>query len=112
MKLIRNKSNVLKLNGEIVFDNSNQIKVEIKQLIKDNELSQLIIDLSGVPLVDSSGIGVFISIFKNLREKNGQLVLTSPTEKVSRVMELTRINQIIKSYDNIEEAEKALADEA
>lgn len=106
MKLIREDYNILELNGDIVFENSNQVKTDIKEILKKHDIKEIILDISGVTFVDSSGIGVFISIFKFIREKNGKMALAGPKQKVYRVFELTRIDQIIDIYDSVKKAEE------
>ena len=53
-------SNILKVDGEVIFENSNRVKEEAKEIIKEIEAKKLIVDLSSTSYLDSSGIGVII----------------------------------------------------
>lgn len=100
---------ILEFKGEIIFDNSNQLKEEVKKrLTRKKELKYLIIDLSQVPYVDSSGVGVILSLFKFMRNRKGSLAVAEANQKIKRVFEVTKLEEIIPLYDNLEVAlEKA-----
>mgnify|MGYP006287668723 CR=1 FL=1 len=103
--IVENDKSVLKLDGELIFDNSNQLKEEAKKkLAKNGEIKKLILDLSQVPYLDSSGVGVILSIFKFMRKRNGSLSVAGPNQKIKRVFEVTKLTEVISVYDNVEEA--------
>ena len=103
------KTAVLKIFGEVNFENSNPIKEESKDLITKNNVENLIIDLGSVPYLDSSGIGFVLSIFKFMRDKKGRLILLNPSDKVKRVLEVTKIDNIIKIFYEKEKAVNELS---
>ena len=95
----------LGFEGEITFENSNQLKEEAKKyLSKNEETEHLIFDLSRVSYVDSSGVGVIFSLFKYMRLKDGSLAIVNPNEKINRVFEVTKMTDIIPVYETTEEA--------
>ena len=95
----------LEFEGEITFENSNQLKEEAKQQLSKREtLESLIFDLSQVPYVDSSGVGVIFSLFKYMRLKDGSLTIVNPNKKIKRVFEVTKMTDIIPVYETTEEA--------
>lgn len=97
-------SNILQVDGEVIFNNSNQVKEEAKEIIKENEINKLIIDLTSTSYLDSSGIGVILSLFKFMRDKSGKLLIANPNEKVKRVFEVTKLNQILDIYSDLNKA--------
>lgn len=99
---------VVKPEDEIVFENSNPLKEETKRKLRNQEIEKLVIDLENVLYLDSSGVGYVISIFKYMRENNGKLVIADLNDKVKRVAELTRLDEIIEVYDDLDSALKAL----
>ncbi|NLK00543.1 MAG: STAS domain-containing protein [Clostridia bacterium] len=105
MKLVKkNGIDVLEIQGEIVFESSNDIKHRAKEILEEGDLKKVVIDLQNVPFIDSSGVGVLISLFKHQAEKEGEIVLAAPTKKVSRVLELTRMDKILDIHDTVEAA--------
>ncbi len=95
--------------GDIVFENSNPLKKEVKKKVgEEEEIEKLIIDLSRVSYLDSSGVGFIISLLKFMRERQGEVVLTDLNDKVKRVFELTKLDGIIDTYDDREKAMEKL----
>ncbi|HHY58982.1 MAG TPA: STAS domain-containing protein [Clostridia bacterium] len=83
---------LVRLAGELTFFNSTETKEKIKEQIRGDE-ERLILDVSGLEMIDSSGVGVIISLLKKLDGKD--LILVAPQPKIARVFEITRINQIV-----------------
>ena len=75
-EIINLNSKIVKISfsGEITLDNSLIFKEEIKNYLVDKGIYFLIIDLNEVEFIDSSGLGMLISFFKEINEKKGQLV--------------------------------------
>ncbi|PUU93799.1 MAG: anti-sigma-factor antagonist [Halanaerobium sp.] len=103
--LVEKNTAVLKFDGEVIFDNSNQLKEEAKERLKGKtEVDKLIIDLSKVPYLDSSGVGVLLSLFKFMRSREGSLAIAEPNAKIRRVFDVTKMTEIIPVYMSLEEA--------
>ena len=100
----KNGTGILRPEEEIVFENSNSLKKSTKEKVKKEDINKLILDLKAVPYLDSSGIGFIISLLKFMREREGVLVITNLNDKVKRVCELTKLDEIIDIYENIEKA--------
>lgn len=83
---------LVRLAGELAFFNSTETKEKIKEQIRGDE-ERVILDVSGLEMIDSSGVGVIISLLKKLDGKD--LILVAPQPKIARVFEITRINQIV-----------------
>ena len=101
---------IWKFNDEITFDNSNELKEESKRILANKDSNNLIIDLSQVPYIDSSGIGFVFSLFKFMRNRGGTVVIANANEKIKKVFEITKMKKVIKIYDNLEDAIKQLGD--
>lgn len=103
--LVEKNTAVLKFDGEVIFDNSNQLKEEAKQRLKGKkDVNKLVIDLSQVPYLDSSGVGVLLSLFKFMRTRDGSLVIAEPNSKIRRVFDVTKMTEIIPVYMSLDEA--------
>ncbi|HKL75159.1 MAG TPA: STAS domain-containing protein [Halanaerobiales bacterium] len=95
---------IMKFNGEIVFENSNELKETAKEKIRETEYQNLIMDFEDVSFIDSSGIGFILSLFKFLREREGGLVIANANEKIKKSFNITKISQIINIFDSVDEA--------
>ena len=88
------KSKHIILNVE-KFDVSNMqaIKKEIQDALENN-LSDLLVDLSAVSFVDSSGLSVLIAIFKQLNGSNNKLTLCGLQEQPMELLEITQLHKV------------------
>jgi anti-anti-sigma factor len=68
---------------------------------------RLIVDLSALAFMDSTGMQVLLSVRAVLAVRGGTLVLVAPQPVVARILELTGADQAIPVYDSLEEAQTA-----
>ncbi len=66
--------------------------------------TRIILDLSKVEYMDSSGIGTLVEIFRRLKKENRKLILVSPAERVRSLLEITRLDQYFTVAKSSEEA--------
>jgi anti-sigma B factor antagonist len=59
---------------------------------------RVVVDLSGVDFMDSSGLGALIGSLKATREAGGDLRIAAPTAQVSMVLELSNIDRILPPH--------------
>jgi anti-sigma B factor antagonist len=77
------------------------LKEKIQQTIIEKGIEKLVLDLSDVKIITSTGIGIFLNINQALKSK---LKLASPNEDVKKVLELTKVTSVIKLYKTVDEA--------
>lgn len=65
----------------------------------------LIVDLSDVNFMDSSGLGALVSALKSIRTVDGDLAICSLSEQVQMLFELTSMSKIFKIYTDRAEFE-------
>ena len=66
--------------------------------------SRLVVDLSDVELIDSSGLGALVAGFEAARDNGGDLTIMSPTEQATMVLELTNVNRVLRTVTSAETA--------
>ena len=76
------------LTGELDPHTAPLLQAEIDQLLETSG-TDLVLDLSELGFVDSSGLRVLISAQHQLAEQGGTLVLRTPSETVRRLLEIT-----------------------
>ncbi len=64
----------------------------------------LVVDMSKVPFVDSSGLGALISGMKATRLAGGDLRIAQVGEQARLILELTTLDKVMKLYPTVEEA--------
>ncbi len=68
-----------------------------------------VVDLSGVTLIASLGLGMLVAVAKSLRRRNARMVLVAPQGPVRTVLEVTRVTDTIPIVADLREAEQLLA---
>lgn len=99
---------VLRLSGELDLRNVPEVRRAIRGLI-DEGLVNIIINLSNLEFIDSSGLGVLVGGLARVREKQGTIKLACNNRRILRVFEMTRLTQLFDIYDNEEAAARDLA---
>ena len=68
---------------------------------------RMILDLSGLSFMDSTGMQVLLSVRTVLNVRNGTLSVVAPQPVVARILELTGADQYIPVYGSLEDAQTA-----
>ncbi len=64
----------------------------------------MIVDLSAVDQMDSSGVQMLYEWFANLRRAGGELRLVGANARVARLFHITRLDTVLKFYPSIAQA--------
>ena len=86
--------------------NSGDLKEQMLQLFDEGKCS-LIINLSKVRFIDSSGLGALVSGFKNSSAREGSLKLCCLQPQVRSMFELTRLHRVFEIFTTQEETLKS-----
>lgn len=98
----------LKFSGDLIGENHGADLLNIVSDSVSGGNNYGVIDISKVRYINSSGIGVLITILTKFRNKGGELVLLQPSEHVKKLLLITKLNNIFKIVETEEEIEKAL----
>lgn len=95
---------VLRLEGPITISNF----FEFQSLVRGNTSRHLILDLSGVPYMDSAGIGALVGAYVTHQKEGRSLALVGVSDRVRAALQVTRVEQFFKFYENQAAAQSAL----
>ena len=101
------KHSVMRLSGEIDLFNVEELKREFR-IFQTTGIKNIGIDLLDVSYIDSSGLGVLISIMTELKKNGGKLLLFNLSESVKTVLKLTKLSAFFCIADQEEEKIAAL----
>jgi len=94
---------VLDVIGEIDIYTTPQFKEAVSAAIDENRPA-IIINMTQVTYMDSSGFGTLLSATKRLRPLDGALYLTGCNDSIQRMLQITRLNTIFGVYGTEDEA--------
>lgn len=97
---------ILKLAGEIDLHSSPELRLTISDAVNQAK-PRLIVDLSNVPYMDSSGVGTLVEAKRMVERNKAQMILVNPQPRVLSVFEITHLDRFFTIRANIEEARQA-----
>jgi anti-sigma B factor antagonist len=72
--------------------------------LADEGKTRVVVDLSNVTFMDSTGIGVLLNALRQLRQRKGGLVLVCPTERIMRPFQITGLMDQLRIFGSREQA--------
>jgi anti-sigma B factor antagonist len=97
---------LVRLNGDLEMESAPAVTAELKLLVGPRPL---VIDLSGVDFIDSSGLGVLIGAHKASAALGGALVVAGPGPRVQKIFRITKLNKVFTVHETLAEAVASLA---
>ena len=97
---------VLPLHGEIDLHVSPQIAASLREMIA-RKPAQLLVDLSGVSYVDSSGLAALIDAMQRVQQYGGKFGIVGLQETVRSIFEIARLDQVFRIFPDLESASLA-----
>lgn len=94
---------VLHLKGRLDLASGAGLKDQIKHLVDSNR-NLIHMNLSEVDFINSSGLGVLVSIMKETRLHKGRLTLSNLASYVQEIFEITQLSHIFELFTTEEEA--------
>ena len=100
---------LVSLTGDLIGgEDNNEVISKIQDYIEKG-IIRCIVDISDVRFINSSGIGLLITILTKVRNKEGELILINPSEQVKKLLIITKLNAIFSILQTREEAIKRLS---
>jgi anti-sigma B factor antagonist len=94
---------VVEVTGQLIVGNRQELKDEVIGLI-DAGSRKFLIDFKDTAYIDSSGLGVLVSLSKKIREKGGEMRLSNLNEDLRTLFELTKLDTLFHIADSREQA--------
>ena len=92
---------IIKLDGKITIGAGDQ---QLRDVIASANSKNILLDLSGVTTIDSSGIGELVGSYTTVTNKGGKLKLLHLPAKLNELLHVTQLITVFEVYDNEAEA--------
>lgn len=100
-----NNGTLLRVTGDVDLSSSPVLRTKLSQLTK-KRAGNILLDLRGVPFMDSSGLATLIECLKTVRQYGGALKLIGVGARVREVFSLAQLDSIFSFYMSVEDATK------
>jgi len=94
---------VVDVEGQLIVGNRQELKQKILEELENGE-RKFVVDFADTGYIDSSGLGVLVSLSKKIREQGGELRLASLNEDLRTLFELTKLDTLFKIAGSRDEA--------
>ena len=100
---------ILDLNGRITIGSGEEALRNAMQEIINKGVTKILINMSGVTMIDSSGIGELVSAYTTATGRGAKLKLANLPAKVSDILTITQLITVFDVYDTESEAVQSFA---
>lgn len=92
---------IIKVDGKITIGAGDQ---QLRDVIASASSNKILLDLSGVTTIDSSGIGELVGSYTTVTNKGGKLKLLHLPTKLNELLHVTQLITVFEVYENEQEA--------
>jgi anti-sigma B factor antagonist len=100
---IRSNALILRISGDLIGEDKDTRLVEAVNEAVSHQVLTCVIDISQLRYINSSGIGVLITLLTKFRNKGGEVYLMNPSESVRKLLAITKLNAIFQVIRKEEE---------
>ena len=103
------ENGVLSLHGPLTIENVGQFQNAIR---REEKSQTVIVDLSQVPYIDSSGLGSLVSAYVSRQKAGRNVALAGVNQRVYKLFEVTKTDSLFLMFPTVDEALAALTSPA
>ncbi len=101
---------VLDLTGKLTIGEGDELlKERISNLVQQGH-RKLLLNLEGVPYVDSAGLGEIVRTYTTVSRQGGKLKLVNLTKRITDLLAITKLLTVFETYESEDEAVKSFSD--
>ena len=98
---------ILDLKGKMTLGEGDELlKDKINSLIQQ-EKKQLLLNLEGVPYIDSAGLGEIVRTYTTVSRQGGKLKLLNLTKRITDLLAITKLLTVFETYETEDQAVKS-----
>lgn len=94
----------LKIDGDLIGETKGIELIELINNLLNQGIKNALVDIENVRYINSSGIGVLITILTKFRNKGGEMYLIKPSDHVKKLLIITKLQAIFNIVESKEEA--------
>ena len=94
-------------SGAIDLHVSPELRASLRAIIDEEKPKRLVVDLSKVPYIDSSGIAVLIGAMQSLEHEGGIFLIAGAQEGVRMIFESAKLDQYFRLFPDVASAAAA-----
>ena len=101
---IKKRTLFIRLKGEMDEHTSTELKLRLCSVIEKYQINNLVFNMQALEFMDSSGIGVILGRYNQIKMANGEIILCEMSEEIRRIVRLSGLERICKIKETEEKA--------
>jgi anti-sigma B factor antagonist len=94
---------VFELEGSLLNEQDRlNLKNEFTNYL-DQDVRNFLIDLSNLKHINSTGLGVFITLYTKVRGKGGEMIVCNPSDNIINLLTITKLTSVFTIVNSVEE---------
>jgi anti-sigma B factor antagonist len=100
---------VVSVSGDVDLGTAPRFQDELARAVGENLGAGLVIDLTDITFIDSTGLNALVNAFERQRLAGSSLALVSDDSRVAMMLEVTRLDRVLRRYATRDQALAAVA---
>ncbi|GMU34030.1 MAG: hypothetical protein AMXMBFR20_19020 [Planctomycetia bacterium] len=100
------EATIVSLEGDVDLHHSPALHAALVEVAGERP-KRLVLDMSGVPYIDSSGVGTFVEVFRRVTAYKGKMIFFGLNDRVRSVFEITKLDKFFVICQNEDQATQA-----
>jgi anti-sigma B factor antagonist len=100
---VREEVAILTLKGRLALGESNILREKVAEMAAAGR-HNIVVDLSGVDYIDSTGLGILVICFTSLKKLGGALKLVNPNKRNVELLLLTKLHTVFEVFNEVQDA--------
>ncbi len=101
---LQNNISIFELEGSLLGDNERDALVNDFINYLNQDVKYFLMDLSKLKHINSTGLGIFITLYTKVRGKGGEMVICNPNVTISNLLAITKLNSVFNIAENRDSA--------
>ncbi|MEK0099639.1 STAS domain-containing protein [Streptomyces sp. A475] len=98
---------VVEVSGELDGATRNQLGDHLEEVIAAHTPAQVVLDMTGLDFCDASGLSVLAAAHHATKDRQGQLRLVCPQQRIRRLLQITELTDVMPVFDTVAQATAA-----
>lgn len=95
---------VLEMSGRIILgNNSREVELKLAEILNEHS-KKVIFDLTGVTMLDSTGVGILVVSQAKIKKEGGDLRIAGAQGVVGEILQMTSVDKLVQLYPTVAEA--------
>lgn len=98
----------IRLSGELDHHTAEELRIKVTETLTANPIKHILLNLENLAFMDSSGLGVILGRYKQIKAMGGEMVVCAISPAVKRLFDMSGLFKIVRLEDDEQKALQTL----